>query len=137
MACTEITCPKFFLHDSRAVLLCLACRGALAEHQSYVADGCTGGGRTRGKPLGKWTIEVVKRSDVAKGSVVLPRGWVVERTLAWLNRNRRLANDFEAIVESATTWLYVASVKLISRRRALRAVRSPAFIHACPLAAKG
>ncbi len=60
----------------------------------------------------------VKRSDTAKGFVVLPRRWVVERSLAWLNRNRRLAKDFEATVESAVTWLYIASVKLMSRRLA-------------------
>lgn len=46
------------------------------------------------------------------------RRWVVERTLAWLNRNRRLAKDFEATIESAVTWLYIASVKLMSRRLA-------------------
>ena len=68
--------------------------------------------------LGTWTIEIVKRSDAAKGFVLLPRRWVVERTLAWLNRNRRLAKDFEATVESAVTWLYIASVKLMSRRLA-------------------
>jgi len=53
-----------------------------------------------------------------QGFVLLPRRWVVERTLAWLNRNRRLAKDFEATVESAVTWLYIASVKLMSRRLA-------------------
>ncbi|MGH9810921.1 MAG: IS5 family transposase [Terriglobia bacterium] len=68
--------------------------------------------------LGKWTLEIVKRSDAAKGFVLLPRRWVVERTLAWLNRNRRLAKDFEATIESAQTWLMIASVKLISRRLA-------------------
>lgn len=66
--------------------------------------------------LGTWTIEVIKRSDVAKGFVLLPRRWVVERTFAWLNRNRRLAKDVEATIESAVTWLYIASVKLMSRR---------------------
>src|SRR5277367_3203813 len=70
------------------------------------------------KNLGDWTIEIVKRSDVAKGFVLLPRRWVVERTLAWLNRHRRLAEDVEATIESAVTWLYVASVKLMSRRLA-------------------
>ena len=69
--------------------------------------------------LGKWTIEIVKRSDVAKGFVVLPRRWVVERTLAWLNRDRRLAKDFEGSIESAVTWLYIASVKLMARRLAM------------------
>jgi transposase len=50
------------------------------------------------------------------GFEVLPRRWVVERTLAWLNRNRRLAKDFEASIESAKAWVYVASVQLILRR---------------------
>ena len=65
---------------------------------------------------GEWTIEIVKRSDTAKGFVLLPRRWVVERTLAWLNRNRRLAKDVERTIESAAAWLYIASVKLMSRR---------------------
>ncbi len=50
------------------------------------------------------------------GFEVLPRRWVVERTFAWLNRNRRLAKDFEASIESAKAWVYVASVQLIVRR---------------------
>ncbi len=48
---------------------------------------------------GTWTLEIVKRSDAAKGFNLLPRRWVVERTLAWLNRNRRLAKDFEALIK--------------------------------------
>jgi transposase len=68
--------------------------------------------------LGKWTVEIVRRSDAATGFKLLPRRWVVERTLAWLNRNRRLAKDFEATVESALAWLLIASVKLLSRRLA-------------------
>jgi transposase len=51
-------------------------------------------------------------------SYCLPRRWVVERTIAWLNRNRRLAKDFERTVDSALTWLYIARVKLMSRRLA-------------------
>jgi hypothetical protein len=42
----------------------------------------------------------------------------VERTLAWLNFNRRLAKDFEATIESAEIWLMIDSVKLLSRRPA-------------------
>lgn len=68
--------------------------------------------------LGQWTLEIVRRSEFAKGFTVLPRRWVVERTIAWLNRNRRLAKDFEATVESAHAWLMIASVKLLSRRLA-------------------
>ena len=67
---------------------------------------------------GSWTLEIVKRSDAAQGFELLPRRWVVERTLAWLNRNRRLAKDFEALVETATAWLMLASVKLLLRRLA-------------------
>lgn len=67
---------------------------------------------------GKWTIEIVKRSDKAEGFEVLPRRWVVERTLAWLSRNRRLAKDFEASIESAKAWLQLACIKLLMRRLA-------------------
>ncbi len=66
--------------------------------------------------IGRWTIEVIKRSDAASGFLVLPRRWVVERTFARLNRNRRLAKDFEATLESALAWLFLASVKLLMRR---------------------
>lgn len=85
------------------------------------ADGGYAGDKLRSAldSLGTWTIEIVKRSDTAKGFVLLPRRWVVERTFAWLNRNRRLAKDFEATVESAVTWLHIASVKLMSRRLAV------------------
>jgi len=65
--------------------------------------------------IGRWTIEIVKRSDAAKGFKLLPRRWVVERTIAWLNRNRRLAKDFEATIASAEAWLMIVSVKLLSR----------------------
>lgn len=68
--------------------------------------------------IGKWTVEIIKRSDAAKGFQVLPRRWVVERTLAWLNRNRRLAKDFERSIASATAWLFMASVQLLTRRLA-------------------
>jgi transposase len=82
------------------------------------ADGGYAGDKLRDAlaKIGKWTLEIIKRSDVAKGFVLLPRRWVVERTFAWLNRNRRLAKDFEHMVESATTWLFLASVQLITRR---------------------
>jgi len=45
--------------------------------------------------------EIVKRSDHAKGFVVLPRRWIVERTIAWLNRCRRLAKDWENLNRKA------------------------------------
>ena len=68
--------------------------------------------------FGKWTIEIIKRSDAVKGFEVLPRRWVVERTLAWLNRNRRLAKDFEQTIAPATAWLFIASIQIFTRRSA-------------------
>jgi transposase len=84
------------------------------------ADGAYAGHKLEGtlQRLGRWTLEIVKRSEVAKGFEVIPRRWVVERTLAWLNRNRRLAKDFEATIGSAEAWIMLASVQLITRRLA-------------------
>ena len=60
------------------------------------ADGGYAGDKLKSalRRIGKWTVEIIKRSDTGKGFEVLPRRWVVERTLAWLSRNRRLAKDF-------------------------------------------
>jgi len=95
-------------------------RSAFPWLRHVFADGGYAGDKLKGalEKLGEWTVEIVKRSDVAKGFVLLPRRWVVERTFAWLNRNRRLAKDFEATIPSAATWLYIASVKLMMRRLA-------------------
>lgn len=67
---------------------------------------------------GPWTIEIVERPAGVKGFQLLPRRWVVERTFAWLGRCRRLAKDFEATIESATAWILVANLRLLSRRLA-------------------
>lgn len=67
---------------------------------------------------GDWTIEIIKRSDTAKGFEALPRRWVVERTFAWLGRCRRLAKDWERSLESSTAWTLVASIRLMTRRLA-------------------
>lgn len=61
-------------------------------------------------------VEIVKRSDKAKGFVVLPRRWVVERTFAWLGRCRRLAKDWECMNRRALAFLRWASVRLMLRR---------------------
>jgi putative transposase len=66
--------------------------------------------------FGDWTIEIVKRAAEAAGFQLLPRRWVVERTPALLNRNRRLDKDFESSIASAKAWVYIASVQLLIRR---------------------
>ena len=61
-------------------------------------------------------VEIVKRSDQARGFVVLPRRWVVERTFAWLGRCRRLAKDWECLNRSGRAWILLASIRLMARR---------------------
>lgn len=65
--------------------------------------------------LGRWTLQIVKRSDSAKGFEVLPRRWVVERTFAWLGRCRRLARDWEKSIESAEAWVLIAHIRRLTR----------------------
>jgi putative transposase len=68
--------------------------------------------------LGKWTIEIVTRSQNVGTFKAEPRRWVIERTFAWFGRNRRLAKDFEASIASAEAWVLLASIRLLSRRLA-------------------
>ena len=70
------------------------------------------------RDLGKWTVEIIKRSDTAKGFELLPRRWVVERTFAWLGRCRRLAKDWEKTIASAEAWTWIAHIRLLTRRLA-------------------
>jgi putative transposase len=65
---------------------------------------------------GPWTIEIVTRNQSVGHFVAEPKRWVVERTFAWLNRNRRLAKDYEASIESQEAWINIASIKLLSRQ---------------------
>ena len=66
--------------------------------------------------LPKLKTEIVKRSDHAKGFVILPRRWVVERTIAWLNRCRRLAKDWENLNRKALIFLRLASIRFMLRK---------------------
>ena len=61
-------------------------------------------------------LEVVSRSEEAKGFVLLPRRWVVERTFAWLNNNRRLAKDYERFCDTSETFIYIAMTRLVLLR---------------------
>jgi len=85
-----------------------------------------------------WTVECVRRlvephgeyADLLKdflgeeayaaryptGFVVLPRRWVVERTLAWFDRQRRLSKEYEYLPESSEAWIYLASARLLWKR---------------------
>ena len=61
-------------------------------------------------------VEIVKRSDTAKGFVLVPRRWVVERTFAWLGRCRRLAKDWECFNRKALAFLNLSSIRLMLRK---------------------
>jgi transposase len=68
------------------------------------------------KALPHLDIEIVKRSDQVKGFVVLPQRWIIERTIAWLNRCRRLAKDWENFNREALAFLGLASIRLMLRK---------------------
>lgn len=68
------------------------------------------------KAIAQVNVGIVKRSDQAKGFVVLPRRWVVERTFAWLGRCRRLAKDWECLNIRALAFLKLASIRLMTRK---------------------
>ncbi|MGC4852292.1 transposase, partial [Micromonospora sp. DT4] len=68
-------------------------------------------------------LEIVKRTDDVKGFKVLPRRWVVERTLGWLVRNRRLARDYERLTANSEAMIKVAMIRLMTIRLACQATR--------------
>ena len=84
------------------------------------ADAAYGGPKLEGalEDIGRWTLEIIRRPDTAKGFEVLPRRWVVERTFAWLNRCRRLAKDWEKSIATAQAWILVAHIRLLTKRLA-------------------
>jgi putative transposase len=66
----------------------------------------------------KVKLEIVKRSDKTGGFAVLPKRWIVERTLGWLIRNRRLVRDYEAEVNHSESMIYAAMIKIMIARLA-------------------
>ena len=65
---------------------------------------------------GGWLLSVARRRPDSHSFEVLPRRWVVERTLAWLGRCRRLSKDYEALPETSEAWVYVAMIHLMLKR---------------------
>ena len=66
---------------------------------------------------GSWQIDIVKRPNIPRFEV-LPKRWIVERTLAWISRCRRLARDFERHVRKAVAFVRLAMIRLMLRRLA-------------------
>ncbi len=103
-----------------AVALLRSLRRAFPDLAHIFADRVYRGEQLRNAiaDCGPWMIEIVQRPPGVKGFQLLPRRWVVERSLAWLGRSRRLAKDFEATIASATAWILLANLRLLSRRLA-------------------
>ena len=68
------------------------------------------------RKLGRWVLEIVKRSDDVKGFVILPKRWIVERTFSWFGRYRRLSKDYETLTESSEAVIHLAMIQLMVRR---------------------
>jgi transposase len=93
--------------------------GAFPFLTRLFADGGYQGPQFKGaiqRTLPAVLVEIVKRSDQAKTFVVLPKRWIVERTLAWLGRCRRLAKDWECLNHKALAFLRLASIRLMLRK---------------------
>jgi len=61
-------------------------------------------------------LEIVKRSDIAKGFYILPKRWIVERTYGWLGRCRRIVKDYENLTRSHVGFIILAMIRLMLRR---------------------
>ena len=59
-------------------------------------------------------LEITKRSEQC--FVVIPRRWVVERTIAWINRYRRLSKDYEYRTTTSEAMIYMTGIRLMLRR---------------------
>ena len=65
---------------------------------------------------GNWKIQIVKRLDTSIGFEVVPKRWIVERTIAWISRFRRLARDFERYARTVAAFIRLAMVRIMLRR---------------------
>ena len=98
--------------------------GKMSRRRLIWADGAYRGA------LSEWVrerlgcrLEIVSRAAGQRGFAVLPRRWVVARTLGWLGRQRRLSKDYEELPESSAAWVQIAMRRLMLRRMA----QKPAF----------
>lgn len=97
-----------------AVLLLKASRSLYPFIERTFADSSCAGERVATAAI--IAVEIVRKQAGRVGFAVQPWRWVVERTLAWLGRNRRLARNLEATIASATAFLYAASTMPLTRR---------------------
>jgi putative transposase len=100
-----------------ALRLLLMLRGIVHRLQRIWADGgYRGAFIDTVQRLCRWTVEIILRSDAAKGFEVLPKRWIVEPTFAWLLNFRRLSKDYEYLLLNSTGMIYAAMIRLMLRR---------------------
>ena len=102
-----------------AILLMATLFGMFPFLQKLFADGGYQGpqfANALAKTLPRLNVEIVKRPDTAVGFKLVPKRWIVERTIAWLNRCRRLAKDWENLNRKALSFLRLASIRLMLRK---------------------
>jgi transposase len=63
-----------------------------------------------------WLLEIVHKPKEQLGFEVLPKRWIVERTFAWLNRQRRLSKDYEHLPETSEGFIYAAMIRLMLKK---------------------
>lgn len=104
--------------DGAALVLDKTTRARFPFIQAIFADGGYQGNvaATKVRDTGDWRLEIVKRSDQAKGFVVLPKRWLVERTLSWLIRRRRLVRHYELYLSTSVAFIRIAMIRLMLRR---------------------
>ena len=104
--------------DGAALVLDKRTRRLFPFLERIYADGGYQGPRVRAAAArtGTWKIEIIKRSDIAKGFDVMPKRRLVERTLAWVSRNRRLCRDFERYARTVAAFVRLAMIRIMLRR---------------------
>jgi putative transposase len=70
------------------------------------------------KRVGRWTLEIVKRSDKVTGFAVLPKRWIVERTFGWIGRYRRMSKDYEMLIPSSEAMILIVMINVMVHRLA-------------------
>jgi putative transposase len=70
------------------------------------------------RPFGKLHLEIVRRSDQAKGFKVLPKRWIVERPFGWLSKSLRLRSDYEVRLDHSEVMLRICMIRLMVKRLA-------------------
>jgi transposase len=102
-----------------AVRLLTALRAKFATIALVWADGGYAGRLlTWAQKVLALTVTIVKRTDDLTGFQVIPRRWVVERTLAWISKHRRCVRDYETLPQHAEAMVYIAMIMTLSRRLA-------------------